>query len=357
MERDNQKGGEELIDEEDLLSFELDDLSLEEMEKKASEFEDDIVELVDIIDKGPEGEEGEKQKDSIQVEEDQPGDDQEEFGFATDEINSIGDILDEESIDHSASELDLSGLSLSDLDEVPEPEPGKQKAEREIFEAELEEMLEDAPTGLLDLEFQEMEAPAEEAESDLEKQEEPAEALESDLVEAKESEVRETPEDGFKDELQETDIEDTTLDLRLAKVDEGIEIAEGELGDMLQEADVESVALDLEEEPAEGLGVGIDEGKTPAEVFNLDLERGLDLEEQKGDDIDEAAFEDSGVFPTEPASENTVGISEEVIEDIVSRVVQEVVERVTRETMIEVAEKLISEAIDALKQSIESISD
>ena len=53
MEKDNQKTGEELIDEEDLLNFELDDLSLDDMEKKASEFEDDIIELVDLVDKGP----------------------------------------------------------------------------------------------------------------------------------------------------------------------------------------------------------------------------------------------------------------------------------------------------------------
>ena len=55
--------------------------------------------------------------------------------------------------------------------------------------------------------------------------------------------------------------------------------------------------------------------------------------------------------------EKSFGLSEEDIEDIVSRVVKEVVERVTRETMIEVAEKVITEAIDALKQSLESISD
>jgi len=38
-------------------------------------------------------------------------------------------------------------------------------------------------------------------------------------------------------------------------------------------------------------------------------------------------------------------------------VVQDVVERVIRETMTEVAEKVITEAIDALKQSLESDPD
>ena len=396
MEKDNQKAGEELIDEEDLLNFELDDLSLEDMEKKASEFEDDIIELVDLVDKGPGDEEGEKKKDAIQAEEDQPEDDQEEFGFATDEITSIGDLLDEESLDHSSSELDLSGLSLSDLNDVPEPEPEKQKTEGEISEAELEEMLEDAPTEMLDLELQEFGAPAKEAESDLEKQEEPAEALESDLVEAKESEEKEISDEDIKDLLQEAEVEDVTLDLSEAEGAEGIEITGGDFGDMLQEADIEDMTLDLEEAPAEkfeveideekvptkAFNLKIDEEKAPTEAFNLDHKMELDLEEQKIDDIDEATeeelltplgempsqepvdlanaeavFEEPEVLPAEPTTEKTVGISEEVIEDIVSRVVQETVERVTRETMIEVAEKVITEAIDALKQSLETISD
>ena len=50
-------------------------------------------------------------------------------------------------------------------------------------------------------------------------------------------------------------------------------------------------------------------------------------------------------------------MSEEKIEAIVTNVVQDVVERVTRETMASVAEKVIREAIDALKQSLESFQD
>ncbi|MBW2614910.1 MAG: hypothetical protein JRD02_01885, partial [Deltaproteobacteria bacterium] len=58
-----------------------------------------------------------------------------------------------------------------------------------------------------------------------------------------------------------------------------------------------------------------------------------------------------------PAVEQLIGISEEKIEAIVTNVVQDVVERVTRETMANVAEKVIREAIDALKQSLESFQD
>jgi len=41
----------------------------------------------------------------------------------------------------------------------------------------------------------------------------------------------------------------------------------------------------------------------------------------------------------------------------VKEVVQEVVERVARETMAEVAEKVITQAIDALKQNLDSSSE
>ena len=156
MDEKNQKPRDELIDEEDLLNFELDDLSLEDMEKKASEFENDIVELVDLVEKGAEDDKGEEKQAVAQEEGEHQEQDQEEFEFATDEITSIGDLLDEESLDHSASELDLSGLSLSDLDQAFEPEPAKTKAEGEISESELEEMLEEAPTEMLDLEFQDI---------------------------------------------------------------------------------------------------------------------------------------------------------------------------------------------------------
>ncbi len=52
-------------------------------------------------------------------------------------------------------------------------------------------------------------------------------------------------------------------------------------------------------------------------------------------------------------AEEPLGISEERIEAIITKVVGDVVERVARETMAKVAEKVISEAIEDLKQSLE----
>ena len=50
-------------------------------------------------------------------------------------------------------------------------------------------------------------------------------------------------------------------------------------------------------------------------------------------------------------------ISEERIEALITKVVQDVVERVVRETMATTSEKVIKEAIEALKRSLESTSD
>ncbi|SPD72721.1 hypothetical protein PITCH_A1510010 [uncultured Desulfobacterium sp.] len=50
----------------------------------------------------------------------------------------------------------------------------------------------------------------------------------------------------------------------------------------------------------------------------------------------------------------TVGVSEERIEAIIREVVEDVVERVARETMVSVAERVIGQAIETLKSSIEA---
>jgi len=59
----------------------------------------------------------------------------------------------------------------------------------------------------------------------------------------------------------------------------------------------------------------------------------------------------------EPSLEQLTGISEERLEEIMTRVVERVVERVARQTMASVAERVIGEAIEALKVSLESSSE
>ncbi len=60
----------------------------------------------------------------------------------------------------------------------------------------------------------------------------------------------------------------------------------------------------------------------------------------------------------EPSSgEPLTGLSEERLEQIITKVVQDVVERVARETMASVAERVIGQAIEALKVSLETSSE
>ncbi len=51
------------------------------------------------------------------------------------------------------------------------------------------------------------------------------------------------------------------------------------------------------------------------------------------------------------------GLSGEKVEDLIKKTVEDVVERVVRETMVTVSEKVIKEAIDALRQTLESFED
>ena len=56
---------------------------------------------------------------------------------------------------------------------------------------------------------------------------------------------------------------------------------------------------------------------------------------------------------TSRSAEELIGISEERIEAIITKAVQDVVERVARETMAAVAERVITESIDALRESLQ----
>ena len=57
------------------------------------------------------------------------------------------------------------------------------------------------------------------------------------------------------------------------------------------------------------------------------------------------------------AAEKLIEVFEERVESILTEVVQDVVERTVKKTMAGVAEKVITEAIDALKESLESPQD
>lgn len=110
---------------------------------------------------------------------------------------------------------------------------------------------------------------------------------------------------------------------------------------------METFDFNFETSPKSGEpGMEIPSGPQGPPVEDLSrLINGLD------EDI-EAKGSESGVGAGQLA-----GISKEDLETIITEVVRNTVERVARETMAEVAERLIQEAIDGLKQSLDSIPE
>jgi len=125
------------------------------------------------------------------------------------------------------------------------------------------------------------------------------------------------------------------------------------------EEDSSDLPHGLEEETAE------DQDDT-YDTLDFDFKTPEDFEEQDTDAFTELPPDDLAAVMAslenadetdEPGStdisEELPAISTERLEDIITEAVKDVVERVTRETMSEVAEKVIKDAIDSLKQSLE----
>ena len=126
--------------------------------------------------------------------------------------------------------------------------------------------------------------------------------------------------------------------------------------------DSDELSLDEELDSVEPLETDIDKALDDIDAFSetddsLDAET-LDLvdapEETSASesdnimlDSDELSLDESG------HAQKLSEISEERIEALITKTVQDVVEKVARETMTTVAEKLINDAIEALKQTLE----
>ncbi|MDY7036913.1 MAG: hypothetical protein SV375_12220 [Thermodesulfobacteriota bacterium] len=307
MEKDNEILEEQIDNEEDLLDFDLDDLSIEDFEEESSspEPKDKIIELVDIVEKGEiEDANTDKDLESL-LEDDQLTVEMEDIDGSTDEIQ-IKEIFEEESLEPLEPDVDLADLTFeSEMAGEERPENLEQRVEEEIGKSDLEKMLEGEPAG--------------EVELGLESVIDIAEPLEEKIEE-------EIGDEDLEKILEDEQTEDTELDLE----DGTIAIAEP-LEDLFDESKVEEVTPEEQEEPyKEELGQEIAEQKMPPEPE---------------------------ISATEPMVSQFAGMSEEKYEAIVARVVQDTVERVAREVLANVAEKVITEAIDALKKSLESASD
>jgi hypothetical protein len=300
------KGEEEA--QEELLNFDLDDLTSEDLDGNPSEQDAEIVDLVDLLQKGEEEmTRGAQPKGSP---EESASDTQPELELDTGEMEGIQELTSDEEAPQE-SVLDLSDITL-DLNQAE----AKQRSAKDV--SEQEEITAADLEGLLE--------------------EEPQETLRLDLNAA------ERP--------------------KAVGMDEGEDLSEPSLEGLLDAELGEEKGFGLEEEAVpkrEELGL---EGESVTGEAEERMESEVPLEVGHREEPEEtpAGHEEAPEMTAqEPAVEEPSllvqgigGISEEHLEAMITRVVEDVVERVARETMVHVAEKLITEAIEALKKSIES---
>lgn len=287
---------EGMDNEEDLLDFDLEDITPEELDEGDSD--EEVIDLVDLVEEGK----GEKAPEDDEIanllEPEQPQLSEEDISFSTDEISGIPDILDEDGaaeveVDQSASVADIS-LSDLELDEsITEPDEEVEIAAEVADEADAEADVEELDLGLDDEAVSEEERPE-------------ADIPEIDLSGVFEEGEEEAAPDQEEEVAPDDNIEEMLGATIEATVTEAVGPEEEMPGDVVAEEEIAPA------QPSE-------------EVVSMDSQA--------------------------PA------VSPEQIEAVVREVVEEVVERVVRETLLEVAEKVIREAIDALKQNLESSSE
>jgi len=182
-----------------------------------------------------------------------------------------------------------------------------------------------------------------------------------------------------EDAVEENVSTDEGTELTSAELDQppdgdSSQVVEMQLGAALEsleesekgESDLELMESDLDSVPDADTIVETDldiESLAASEVFELEPEEAEaviapDFLDEDLSEVPEMQEEQLGsgaaAAAIVSAPEGRIEISEERIETIITSVVQDVVERVARETFTTVAEKLIAEAIDTLKESLES---
>jgi hypothetical protein len=315
MEKRGRNPGDQVENEEELLNFDLDELSTQDLDQMSFNSDDEIIELTELVEKGP-GDEETRAMDGSWRKGSPSSEIEPDIDFSTNEIAKAMDGTPDES--SSEDEIDLSELSLElglkDKGEgKPEVEP--KGYEGEITADELDSILEERS---LKRGIEMAEEPQQEAEP--------------------EGDISSADLEGLLDESSQ---EEVVVDLGEEPEAEEQEMSVEEQRaavDFLESAreDNAAVALEPEEEP---------EPERETQAY-IDMENLTPPSEGEPDDT---AFQ-----PTSPES---VGISEEKIEAAITRAVEDVAERVIRETVAEVTERVLNEVIDALKKSLESDSE
>lgn len=336
MARD--QGLDDQIDsDEELLNFDLDDLSLLEDSGEDTGTEEEMIELVDLVERGP----SEDITRDLKIREWSASEGKKRGQKqAEGPLEEAEDMTTEEEADLDLSDISLEIDAQGDGDKVERIFSGD-----EITEEDLEGLLQEEEGITLDL-----------REEGVELQEKPGDEIsEADL----QSLLSETGEQGLEEEggeeealeimvdeeVQEMDMErlEETQVLDLKRPVEETLLAEEPADILAKEVEELGAAAALEEEETAPVETEVVERERAEEQAEAEAVLGL-AQEQVQEGEEEETFEEEAL----------TGLSEERIEEIIRDVVGEVVERVARETMTEVAERMIGEAIEALKQNLES---
>jgi hypothetical protein len=224
--------------------------------------------------------------------------------------------------DEEETELDLSDLTL-DMD-VETTRPAQTVGADEITEADLENLLKETDSGEITFDLS----------------------------------SEEGGQEGKDEEVTDADLEALLQDATVKGIEEAKE--EAEVLEIVSETEAMEEVLLEEEKPS------LTDIESVADSFEETQAVTEPLVEEEMRPVARAALE-KPMVPEEPVRgemaveetsvETLAGISEERLEEIITKVVQDVVERVARETMASVAEKVIGQAIEALRASLENSSE
>jgi len=386
--------------DEDLLDFEFDDLSNEDVEAASggSTEDEEIIELDDIVETGELVEDPGSEEITRVLDEDEIANDSEITEvMSKSEASELAQAKEEEMSDDFEADLDaeFEKLETSEFDIVE----AEEKAQS--FEPEETIRLPEGDESLLkalraesqsDLGSDELaqaleEEVSEDFEVDLDEEIEELGTSELGAVEpvelAGDSESAEIAklldgEDAVEENVGTEDgTELTSTELGQSPDGNSSQVVEMQLGAALEsleesekgESDLELMESDLDSVPDADTIVETEldiENLAASEVFELEPEEtevviSPEFSEEDLSEVPEMQEEQlgSGVAAAAivSAPEGRVEISEEKIETIITSVVQDVVEKVARETFTTVAEKLIAEAIETLKESLEPPPD
>ena len=149
MEIHEQKAQKRTDGEEDLLNFDLDDLSLEEVDQ-ATAGEEEVIELTDLVEKGSVPAKDSQDEIARLLQEEDAGGGTADIELATKEFAGLNGIQKEKRKEKAESLLDMDDLSL-DFSEEEKAPVGEKVVEQEISDSDLAEILKEEGAENLDL--------------------------------------------------------------------------------------------------------------------------------------------------------------------------------------------------------------